>query len=137
MKRLDAYKIIDDERDYQDLKWGVSDNEKKLSEWLSYMEFHLSKAKELNNQTDILSEIRKLTALAVKVMEVYGCPPRLLHKIYKIDVSNISEDEVKNFVEKLKKAGLLKFSNHISTPSLVENLKFPCQDDCDNCDCKK
>ena len=53
MKRKKVYEIIDTERTYQDFKWtegnranGVPDEEKYVTEWINYMEFHLEKKKK-------------------------------------------------------------------------------------------
>lgn len=82
MEREQVYKRIDQERNYQDVKWknnDVPDDEKSIAEWLNYIEFHLGKAKNeiyyLKHQ-EALAEVRKIAALAVKCMEVHGCPER-------------------------------------------------------------
>ncbi|MFA5366599.1 MAG: hypothetical protein WC333_01840 [Dehalococcoidia bacterium] len=95
MFRQDVYKRIDKERDYQDLRWNtnlredeVPDEEKPVSEWLNYIEFHLSKAKNWNYHLDkekSLAELRKVAALAVRAMEIHGCPERIMR------VPNIEE----------------------------------------------
>jgi len=90
MDRQEVYNRIDIERQYQDLRWDsrrdvndIPDNEKPVSEWLNYMEYHLSKAKEaiyhLNSEA-ALAEIRKVTALGVRAMEIHGCPDRIIPK---------------------------------------------------------
>jgi hypothetical protein len=86
MNRQDVYKRIDDERDYQDQRWNtnlregdVSDEEKPVAEWLNYIEYHLSKAKDTNYHLDketTLAEVRKVAALAVRCIEIHGCPER-------------------------------------------------------------
>lgn len=86
MERQEVYKRIDGERDYQDATWsprreeiGILDDEKSVAEWINYMEFHLSKAKNAVYYLDseeALAEIRKVTALGVKAMEIHGCPER-------------------------------------------------------------
>ena len=86
MKRSDVYKRIDGERDYQDATWvarrtadGTPDEEKPVAEWINYIEYHLSKAKERVYHLDTegaLAEIRKVTALGVRTMEIHGCPAR-------------------------------------------------------------
>lgn len=88
MKRVVVYRNIDIEREYQDQKWtegnrqnGVPDGDKSVAEWINYMEFHLNKAKEMIyklNQTEALGEIRKVTALGVRTMEIHGCSERIL-----------------------------------------------------------
>lgn len=86
MERNDVYKLIDGERDYQDQTWvarrtadGTPDEEKPVAEWINYIEYHLSKAKERVYHLDTpgaLAEIRKVTALGVRTMEIHGAPPR-------------------------------------------------------------
>jgi len=87
MERQDVYKYIDAERDYQDMRWNtnlrkddVPDEEKPISEWLNYIEYHLSKAKNENyhlNKKATLAEVRKVAALAVRCLEIHGCPERI------------------------------------------------------------
>lgn len=86
MERKEVYNRIDGERDYQDSRWDLRDKfkspvdeEKSIAEWILYMEHHLALAKEnvyylINEQA--LAEIRKVAALAVRTMEVHGCPER-------------------------------------------------------------
>jgi hypothetical protein len=88
MERKEVYLNIDIERKYQDLKWndykslnGISDEEKPPAEWINYIEFHLNKAKSSiyyldNNQA--LDELRKVAALAVRCLEIHGCPERII-----------------------------------------------------------
>jgi hypothetical protein len=88
MERHEVYKRIDTERDYQDLCWtprreinGISDEEKPPAEWINYMEYHIAKAKEevyfLHNE-EVLAHIRKVAALAVRCLELHGCPERII-----------------------------------------------------------
>jgi hypothetical protein len=86
MNRQDVYKRLDGERDYQDASWGhrrtlngTPDEEKPVAEWINYMEFHIAKAKEKVYYLDTLgatAELRKIAALAVRAMEIHGCPER-------------------------------------------------------------
>ena len=90
MERTEVYKRIDGERDYQDYRWNtnlregdVSDEEKPPAEWINYIEFHLSEAKRFNyllNKEGALEEIRKVAALAVRALEIHGCPEREIPK---------------------------------------------------------
>ena len=90
MERTEVYKCLDTERDYQDLRWsprneinGVPDEEKPVAEWINYIEFHLSKAKEnvyLLDTQAALAELRKVAALAVRCFELHGCPERIIPK---------------------------------------------------------
>jgi hypothetical protein len=85
MEREHVYKRIDAERKYQDLvgksgqRGNTPDEEKPVAEWLNYIEYHLSKAKDCNyhlNKEDALAELRKVAALTVRAMEIHGCPER-------------------------------------------------------------
>ena len=84
MERKMVYERLDVERDYQDSRWtndvnAIPDEEKSVAEWILYMEHHLNKAKEqvyYLNEYGALSEIRKVTALGVRTMEIHGCPSR-------------------------------------------------------------
>ena len=92
MERKEVYKILDGERDYQDKKWtvrneqnGVPDEKKPITEWLTYMEHHLEKAKDsvyYLNTDDILARIRIITALGVRAMEIYGSPERKIVEVF-------------------------------------------------------
>lgn len=130
MERQEIYKRIDAERDYQDMVWKSDvDVKKPVSEWILYIEYHLNKAKNFNYHEDkenALAELRKIAALAIRGMEIHGCPERKENeKIYKIDVSHLAgkdfETFMKEYMEKPQKSTFI--------------------DSCDNpdchCDCKK
>ena len=87
MERSEVYRILDGERDYQDEKWtlsnienGIPDEEKSLGEWLSFIQFHVNKSREILNfegrSEKALDELRKLTTLGVVALEMLGCPER-------------------------------------------------------------
>jgi hypothetical protein len=86
MTRQEVYDRIDTERQYQDLRWtprreknGTPDEEKPSAEWINYMEFHLNEAKKavyFLNDEEALAQVRKVAALAVRCMELHGCPKR-------------------------------------------------------------
>jgi len=86
MSRQEVYKMIDGEREYQDMRWNtnlreddIPDEEKPVAEWLNYIEYHLSKAKTANyhlSREDSLNELRKVAALTVRALEIHGCPAR-------------------------------------------------------------
>jgi hypothetical protein len=88
MERKEVYKRIDGERDYQDKTWvarrtkdGTPDEEKSVAEWIIYIENHLLKAKHAVYYLDTnraLAEVRKVAALAVRAMEIHGCPERVI-----------------------------------------------------------
>ena len=86
MERKEVYKRIDGERNYQDEVWGTRraldntpDEEKPVAEWINYIEYHLGKAKDKVyhlNTLEATDELRKVAALAVRAMEIHGCPAR-------------------------------------------------------------
>ena len=92
MERKEIYNRIDGERDYQDASWGhrrtldgTPDEEKPVAEWINYIEYHVSKAKERVYHLDTngaTHELRKVAALAVRAMEIHGCPERDKGKIW-------------------------------------------------------
>jgi hypothetical protein len=84
MNKEEIFQEIDNEIIYGDNKWNNNqkpDNTKSISDWLTYIEFHHNKAK-INlfhtNNDEALSEIRKITALGVKCLRMFGCPKRNL-----------------------------------------------------------
>jgi len=88
MERTEVYKRIDGERDYQDLRWtprretnGTPDEQKPPAEWINYIEYHIAKAKEevyMLNDEEALAHVRKVAALAVRCLELHGCPERVI-----------------------------------------------------------
>jgi hypothetical protein len=86
MERKEIYNRIDGERNYQDENWGTRrtldgtpDEEKPVAEWINYIEFHVAKAKDKVYHLDTLGatdELRKVAALAVRALEIHGCPTR-------------------------------------------------------------
>ncbi len=88
MERKDVYECIDTERDYQDLRWSplreandTPDESKPPAEWINYMEWHIGLAKKavyLLNDEEALAEVRKVAALAVRCLEIHGCPERVI-----------------------------------------------------------
>lgn len=93
MERQEIYNRIDGERDYQDANWGsrkqvdgISDEEKPVAEWINYIEYHISRAKNCVYYLDTkgaTDELRNVAALAVRAMEIHGCPER----IAKVDIA--------------------------------------------------
>lgn len=88
MERSEVYDCIDTERQYQDLRWSprrekndTPDAEKPPAEWINYMEYHLDAAKvgvyKLEDE-EALAHVRKVAALAVRCLELHGCPKRVI-----------------------------------------------------------
>ena len=90
MERVDVYERINDERDYQEWRWNndlkedrVPDKNKPPAEWLNYIKYHLEQGEISNYMLDkdqTMSEIRKIAALAVRAIEIHGCPERIIPK---------------------------------------------------------
>ncbi len=88
MERREVFDRIEIERRYQDLRWSsrreknnTSDGSKPPAEWINYMEYHLDAAKiEVYKLEDdeALAHIRKVAALAVRCLELHGCPERVI-----------------------------------------------------------
>ena len=91
MERQEVYNRINGERDYQDWRWDegeredrVLDEEKSPAEWLNYIKYHLEQGEISNymlNKQDTMAEIRKIAALAVRAIEIHGCPRRVIPEI--------------------------------------------------------
>ena len=89
MKRKKVYKILDGERDYQDMRWNESTTDSRgihpPSEWLVFIQHYLTEAihkatrfpdPKAKEETMII--IRKIAAMGVCAMEQNGCPPRVV-----------------------------------------------------------
>lgn len=87
MSRENVYAAVDSERDYQDAGRGNAkrhDNEDpqmRPGEYILCIERCLVRARETWYHPDggvkCLEDIRKVTALGVAMMELYGAPPRV------------------------------------------------------------
>ena len=80
MRREDVYKLIDGEREHQNLtNTEEHDLSHSVSDWVLYMKHQLQKAEEalyyINPQT-ALTRIRKVVALGVVCMECNETRPR-------------------------------------------------------------
>mgnify|MGYP003509088330 CR=1 FL=1 len=77
------YRVIDSERNYQDLKWGNPEHDKNESvgNFLIYIERYLNHAKnayiDANHEIEALARVRQIAALAVACMEQHGAPHRI------------------------------------------------------------
>jgi hypothetical protein len=81
LERKEVYEIVDEERDYQDEKWGGTshDNTHSVSDWLIFMRIYLTEAENALYQSsaeDAMDAVRKITAMGVAAMEANGCPKR-------------------------------------------------------------
>lgn len=105
MERKEIYNRIDGERDYQDASWGhrrtldgTPDEEKPVAEWVNYIEYHVSKAKERIYHLDTegaTAELRKVAALAVRAMEIHGCPERKKDVVWNPLMGTTPEEQAK------------------------------------------
>jgi len=80
MKRKNVYKLIDEERAYQDTRWNPDTTETggkhSPAEWLVYIQSYLTEAIEMASRLPdplssrmVLHNIRKITAMGVACME--------------------------------------------------------------------
>lgn len=81
LSRKEVYEILDDERDYQDKKWGgeVHDDAHSISDFLVLIRKHLTDAENAlysSNNKDAMDAIREVTAIGVAAMETKGCSKR-------------------------------------------------------------
>ena len=78
MKRGNVFVAIEEEREYQESKWG--DNPHTVGEWLLIMEAELNEAKEAwvkgSGDTDALCEILQVASVAVACMEQHNAITR-------------------------------------------------------------
>jgi len=79
MTREDVYKIIDGERDYQDVTWPGGGHRTGVDITLLHYYMHEADVALTRNSGDIpaLHVIRKIAAIAVRCLEEHGAPPRI------------------------------------------------------------
>jgi hypothetical protein len=80
--RAAAFEAISRERDYQDAKWGMTqDRPREVGAWILLMEQFLADAREAwcNQRGDhaALDELRKVLACGVASLEQHGVVPRI------------------------------------------------------------
>lgn len=86
MKRIEIYKVIDEERSYQDDRWGGDshDSKKSVGDFIIYMEEYISRAKKIYTTDapvrDSLNELRKVVTLGVACFEQHRVPRRKLEE---------------------------------------------------------
>ena len=85
--RQEVYAAIDDEREYQQIRWNehttVSGGHHPPEAWIVYMENYLAEAKQILSRgeqqeayLEAMHILRKVTALGVAAMEDHGAPLR-------------------------------------------------------------
>jgi len=152
MEKKRVYQILDGELLYQEDKWtdaniehGIPDDEKPVSEWVNFMEYHMNKAKEAIyhlDTTEALAQVRKVTALGIRTMMTNGCPEREgftepeTGKIFLVDVGYIAPEEiegyVKNLASKFRENGNIKECDCGS----CDDIECDCGDTQHSCNCK-
>jgi hypothetical protein len=76
------FEAIDDERDYQEGKWGTSfDDKNTANDWVTYINQYASEAAQLDFDDEIFAQkMVKVAALATAALEAQkrngGLPPR-------------------------------------------------------------
>lgn len=81
MNQQEVFKIIADEREYQDLKWGsFARHGHEVGAWITLMRKHLNDAEVAWSSSagdyDALDHIRKVAAIAVACGEQHGMVAR-------------------------------------------------------------
>lgn len=81
LKRTQVYEILDEEREYQDKKWGGKEHDEahSVSDWLIFIRKHLNQAENAIYNSDAKSAmdaVRKITGIGVAAMEAKGSPRR-------------------------------------------------------------
>ena len=88
LSREEVFKLISEERDYQNDKWHITEqSEYSISEWLTMIRKYLNDAENgvFNEEpASAMEAIRKVTALGNAAIENIGCKSR-----------NIEEDDIK------------------------------------------
>ena len=83
-KRSNVYVEIHNERDYQDGKWGIeNDNQNTPNDWIAYITAWAGKAYSFpSNPENFRKNMVKVAAIAVAAIEAYdrnnGLPPNTL-----------------------------------------------------------
>lgn len=78
MERSQVFKHIDEERNYQDAKWGTEfDKLNTPNDWVAFIAIYLGKAVTLPwNRVTFRTAILKVAALAVAILERDNYAPR-------------------------------------------------------------
>ena len=80
MDRQEVYRLIDGERDYQDVRWQKPEHSHSVTEYLvyvrDYVEDALHRVSHEDGDEGVRPHLRKIGALAVACMEDHGAPPR-------------------------------------------------------------
>lgn len=87
MQRSEVYKLIDGERDYQDIRWSkdttASGGNHSPEEWFMYIEDYVNEAKHILSRENVqtaypkaMDIMRKVTAMGVHAMEQIETRPR-------------------------------------------------------------
>lgn len=72
MQRIEVYKLIDNERDYQKHKWSqvYDDEDWTPNDWLTFIERYVQEGRDhTGDELQQMDAIRKIAALAVAAME--------------------------------------------------------------------
>lgn len=85
MSQQDVIEKLQQERAYQDEKWGdINQRTQQVGSYLTIMRGLLGKAEfewqNSNNDLKALDEIRQLTAVGIACLEKHGAPPRILNQ---------------------------------------------------------
>ena len=83
MSKDQVFKVIENERAYQDQVWGGNNHDKAhtVGDWIVYMNHYLDRAKikhstAFRSDKEALTELRKVVALGIACFEQFGVPER-------------------------------------------------------------
>ena len=87
LTRKEVYKLIDTEREYQDLRWNpnttITGGIHTPTEWLVFIQDYLTEAMHISTRQPaqacdplIMANLRKIAGMCVAAMEELGCEPR-------------------------------------------------------------
>lgn len=80
MQRDEVFKLIDEEREYQERRWPKPGHSHSVTEYLVYMRDYIETAlhdvTHTNGDYAIRQNVRKIAALAVACMEEHNTPRR-------------------------------------------------------------
>ena len=106
MKRMDVYKILDDERDYQisegyDIAHDRGHTIAGLVYWMQYYLKRAEKFSKINEDKAALNNIRKATAIGIACGEVHGFLPRKPEEwVYEDQLPEMTDEEYSEWFNK-------------------------------------
>ena len=80
LSRKDVFNLINEERDYQNNKWHITEqSEYAISDWLTMIKKYLNEAENATFDVDkdsAMCAIKKMSSLGIAAIEQIGCKTR-------------------------------------------------------------